>query len=611
MKKYDIETKKFSELKGKIEIPKFQRGLVWGDEKRKSFIKTLKDGLPIGVLLLSEKENGKYLVIDGLQRFSTMCDYSADVFSYLDRSEITDKDIISIIMSSKSASDVFYKHQESAQNTIKENIRDILVNNIRKGQGINDFKLSVQISKDLCSGIAELPKEDSGEISAAVYSIIDAFRKSSSIDDIEIPLIVFKGNESELAQIFQKLNQEGVKLSKYDVFAATWINHTVTVKNDPSFINFIINKYDDAQEKSSLDIANYDPDEIKKTGVLTVFEYAFALGKAMQDHFPPLFGESKDDSKIDSMGFLILAELFGLSYNQMGNLAIECDKYKKVIDFKELKDAIIESCNIVCSALKPFIIAPTAKNTSLACHSDLQLASYIIVVFKLKYSLSISNGLVEQKTNKGFELRQLKCFLWKHYIWDIIRDYWAGSGDTKLEGIIENPKTCRYIFDVDKNSFEQSLNEWLAESISATNQSSIKAQAKLFLNYLLRLSVPSYKIEKTDYDIEHCVPKKIIQAFFLNNKIAVPMSSVCNLVYIPKSDNRGKGELTYYQRRKKHPSAFTIDDAMLNDLCYPSESELSFVESHETITKNNYLTFLKNRAFFLARTFIDKIYKQD
>ena len=83
MLKYELEQKKFSELKDNIEIPKFQRGLVWNEDKKKEFIKTLKAGLPIGVLLLSKGENGKYLVIDGLQRFTTMVEYSRDYFSYI------------------------------------------------------------------------------------------------------------------------------------------------------------------------------------------------------------------------------------------------------------------------------------------------------------------------------------------------------------------------------------------------------------------------------------------------------------------------------------------------------------------------------------------------
>ncbi len=63
MLKYELDQIKFFDLRDKIEIPKFQRGLVWGGEKKKEFIKSLKAGLPIGVLLLSKTQEGKYLVI--------------------------------------------------------------------------------------------------------------------------------------------------------------------------------------------------------------------------------------------------------------------------------------------------------------------------------------------------------------------------------------------------------------------------------------------------------------------------------------------------------------------------------------------------------------------
>lgn len=52
---------------------------------------------------------------------------------------------------------------------------------------------------------------------------------------------------------------------------------------------------------------------MKKDGELTVFEYAFALGKQLMNSCPRLFNK-QDDSKIDSIGFLVLAELMGLTY---------------------------------------------------------------------------------------------------------------------------------------------------------------------------------------------------------------------------------------------------------------------------------------------------------
>ena len=607
MLKYDLDQIKFSELKDKIAIPKFQRGLVWGEVKKKEFIKSLKSGLPIGVLLLSKTIDGKYLVIDGLQRFTTMLEYSKDYFSYVDSSEITDSDIISIIIASEKAKEIFDMHTEKAKLNIQDKIRKIIVSNISTGQNKNLQQISKLATQQLCKEISELDDKDQMEILDAVYVIVDKFSASAKIDDIEIPLIIFKGKDDELATVFQKLNQEGVKLSKYDVFAATWFEHTVNVKGDADFIKQIIKKYDASEEESGLEISNYDSDEMLKTGELTAFEYAFALGKELIDKCPILFNAKKNDSKVESIGFLILAELFGLSYQDMHKLASIMSLHKK-LDFSKLKNAIVDTAKNVQSALGDYIVAPTKKKPSLACHSELQLASYIVVLFKLKYELSIENGLVDSG-NKAKEIKEVKRFLYKHYLYDILRSYWSGSGDSKLEEIIADPYTCRYVKDVNKDSFEQVVSEWLISSNKKSSLTTVSAETKLFLNYLLRIYVGSTDIAKTEYDIEHCVPKKVLTDYFVKKDIAVPVSATCNLVYIPKPENRGKGDLTYYQKQKKDASSYTLNEEVLSSLSYPEKDELEFVESVSSLTTENYFAFLEERRKYITNRFITKLYE--
>lgn len=603
MRKYDIEIKKFSDLKDKIDIPKFQRGLVWSKTKKVAFIRSLKAGLPIGVLLLSKKGD-KYLIVDGLQRFTTMNEYAKDFFSYIDKSEISDSDLMSIVLSSEDARNIFDGYIVSARNLQFEQMRTIIANQISEGQDKDLFQISLDTASELCKKISAFPDKDLTKIQGATYRIVNRIDSEAKIDDIEIPLIVFTGEDSELADIFQKLNQEGVKLSKYDVFAATWSNRTVVVNNDPAFIDFIIKKYETAKKESDLEIEAYDPDEMKRTGELTVFEYVFAVGKALMDRCKKLFPKM-NDAKIDSIGFLILTELMGLSYQNMDKLADKITEYKH-LDFKKLKDAILDAGSIVENALSPYIESPVkpkrGKRTSLVCHSELQLASYIIVVFKLKYNLDSKAGLTTNPRSK--ELTRVKENLYRHYLYDILKGHWSGSGDSKLEEIIANPTTCRYTRDVAKDEFEMAVSSWLSDGNKRGSLMNVSTETKLFLNYLLRTS--GIFQDRYSYDVEHCVPKDVLKKYYQIK--TVPVSPACNLVYIPSSDNRSKGEQTYYQRQQDDPGTFKLNQDQLDKFGYPSKQELLFVESTTTLTEDNYFSFLASRKEYLLHRFIVSLY---
>jgi len=130
----------------------------------------------------------------------------------------------------------------------------------------------------------------------------------------------------------------------------------------------------------------------------------------------------------------------------------------------------------------------------------------------------------------------------------------------------------------------------------------------LFLNYLLRDSANPADVAKTEYDIEHCVPKKVLQEFFVKKGVAVPISAACNLVYIPKAENRSKGDLTYYQKQEKDAGTYSLNEDALDVLGYPRKKELDFVRSVETLTAANYYVFLNDREKFITQRMIKIMY---
>ena len=613
--KYEIAQMKFSELDGRIKVPPFQRGLVWGEDKKEAFIDSLKSGMPIGTLLLAKEPGGSFLIVDGLQRFTTMRKYSKTYFEKFKDSELTTFDIVSILVASDTAFAWYSEETEQVQAIVREKIAKNLGRTIRESQGKSLMDIAQTAAERLCCEVAEFSEKDVLKIMSPIYNIVKRVESDATIDDVEIPLIIFDGSSEELAIVFQKLNQEGVKLSKYDVYAATWSNYQVNVKGDRHFIDHIIKKYDASQDNSGLEIFNYDPDVIQKTGELTPYEYAFCLGKELIDKCPVLFGgdekdSKKRDAKVESIGFVLLAELLGLSYQQMGGLAEQMKKYEDSLNFCSLKDAIVETAKSVQSALIEYITAPTKQKKSLACHSELQLVSYIVVLFKLRYDLTPENGL-NDKRKKAKEINEIRKHLYKHYLYDILRGFWSGSGDSKLREIVSDPATCRYTRDVSKDGMEQVLSEWLSSYNKRSSLISVSAETKLFLNYLLRFYEDHAKIRDNEYDVEHCVPKKVLQDHLIkkNKNAVIPISAPCNLVYIPKSENRSKGEKTYYQRQAEAPGTYTLNNEALSDLSYPTKRELQFVNSTETLTVEAYAKFLEDREKYVTHKMMDGLYK--
>ena len=269
---------------------------------------------------------------------------------------------------------------------------------------------------------------------------------------------------------------------------------------------------------------------------------------------------------------------------------------------------IWEICQVRRKTLQFAHISPAksknGKRASLVCHSELQIASYIIVMFRLKYELTTEVGLSVKAKHK--ELARVKENLYKHYLYDIIRGFWAGSGDSKLEEIIADPLTSRYTGDVNKADFQQQLLNWLDDANKKQSLVNVSAETKLFLNYMLRTS--KVYNEKCDYDVEHCVPKVVLEKFYVKKGIQVPISSACNLVYIPASDNRSKGDQTYYQRQAENPGNYVLNEEQLVALGYPMRQELEFVNSVETLAEENYFAFLKNRRNILLNAFIAALY---
>jgi hypothetical protein len=61
--------------------PDFQRDFIWGLEKQSCLMESLLMRIPLPVFYLAERYDGKIIVIDGLQRLTTISRYLKNEFA--------------------------------------------------------------------------------------------------------------------------------------------------------------------------------------------------------------------------------------------------------------------------------------------------------------------------------------------------------------------------------------------------------------------------------------------------------------------------------------------------------------------------------------------------
>ena len=265
-------------------MPMFQRGIVWNSNQYRNFIDSLKQGYPIGTLLFYKTvRNDKeiYTLIDGLQRCNTIKRYVEDPNSLFSNEDIEDT-ILEKIFS-------IMGYQEGSKNTIISKLREAFIDFIQSNNDISDiqyYDFALSISK-------EFPIINEGERFSMVMKSITPFVKKyketyQQMLLMEVPVIVYTGAEKNLPDIFDRINNGGTKLNKYQVYAASWsLENKITISNK-EIVNKILSKYDSMIIKG-FELQDYNREQLMKTKEFTAFEYVFGFGKYINDKYTYLF----------------------------------------------------------------------------------------------------------------------------------------------------------------------------------------------------------------------------------------------------------------------------------------------------------------------------------
>ncbi|MBQ6262301.1 MAG: DUF262 domain-containing protein [Clostridia bacterium] len=608
---------------GVFKVPRYQRGIVWSETQKADLIDTIKKGLPFGSLLLYKEPSGKYQIIDGLQRVTTVFGFVENPAQFFNDDDIDNTVIPEIVRKINVA---------GSQTIIAEKVNSSLIDWVKHCHtldaviGMQFYEFGEIIAKEFptCLG-----KE--GEIGRLIQPMLKAFQQTCyTINDINIPAIVIEGDPDLLPVLFERINSKGTQLSKYQIYAASWNTDEYCISDN--LVKIVIANRDryDSMLGGMTNIDDYDSVAFLNEKVLNTYEIAFGFGKMLCDSYPHLFGTAKEQTQVDSVGFTLINICLGLKNKDAHKMSSKLKELignsniniflTKIIECVKFVDGRIGKYNTFKSNSRP----DSGKNP---LHTEFQICSLIASVFLMKYAditLDSKENIVEYKIHLDYINNDkwsksteaaFKKNAPKIYIMEILQRRWSGTGDKKMDQVLITPNY--YTRDVTRFEFSNNLDNWFANLNNERSEIGKVAAAKepellmLALVYLMNNFSALNHLDDSKFDIEHLATKQLMKEKLIskyNGDLRLPISSFGNLCLLPEYDNRSKGKKTIYQdaeylKKTKKTISYIEDNYSFTkkeDLDWLSDKQLSADEFKEA-----YFNFIQNRFDYMKNIILD------
>lgn len=520
----------------RIVVPMFQRGKRWSKKQEQVFIDSLIKGYPVGTMLFYETfEDNKrtYILVDGLQRGNSIKKYMTNPTEFFYDDSISDEFCASVLKLLK-------QDGKSDYGTI----RTILTNFIKKQKTFKNLQY-FSVAKEIVDyfGVGYEPIESLIEmISLFFEERQDLYDKIAST---VIPVIVYTGDESNLPDIFDRINSKGTPLDQYEVYAAAWPVNEKYVISNTEIIEYIVRKYDSFVE-DGFQIHGYSREEMRSTRKVNAFEFLFGYSKYLVNKYDILgFNKNIPDDTVNPLAF----ELVNACLNDTDRIRT-LYKNLREIDLDTLEKAVcnaIEYVNDAISVVTKF--KGNSRNANKIFHSKYQVLSMISTTFKEMYA----DGQYSEMAATWNERKSVIAKnLVQYYVYDIITNYWSEGGTGKIHAAA---KPNRYMTEISSRAWMVALDSFFERSMLRSETKKVaspKSEEYVVLNCIYMKTFTAMDQLSIDrFDVEHIAPKEQMRKLIEScNGEGLPISCIANLCYLPEYVNRSKKDKNFYQDKK-------------------------------------------------------------
>lgn len=563
MAKYDIQSIDFPRLEGLVDLPKYQRPLVWTKTQKNNFIDNISHGYPFGSLLLYKYKDTdeKYTLIDGQQRYTTLIDYAKHPEEYfpVDASDSPHVAKIMIITGiSSQAEDV----QATLRAKIVAAIKELFHEQASRAKVDSSF-LVKRIREEWPSMTQDFATFEA--LNSIQGDLIEELNNFIDLDKLQIPCVIFRGDKSELPEVFANVNLGGTKLTKYQVFAAQWNRYSVTLPYKPlgnEILDKTIERYESlTEERSGLIIEDFDPKQMRDDRQVTLPELCHALGEMIVERVPACLPKKtlENDNAVDTIGYNTLAIVFGIKPQDIAGKPPVTGKSKglpslpdrfgdssfenKPDAIEELIEKILNEYDAVNGRFERHLRKPgnrTDYETSRS-NGQLQFLSFFAALWTLRYGAVKSTSIEPLPNSKTGHERTLKR-IFPCFILDMLTGQWKGSGDSRLGNYIDGTLDYLSTASFSKEKLEVAVNSHLDE---ITHAESVNKDPVALTLLTTASNMHRNLYQDNSYDVEHLISRDVLQkkteGVSRYKAFKIAGGSLGNLAYLSTSANRAKG----------------------------------------------------------------------
>ena len=601
-----------------LEVPSFQRQYVWNTSKQAELVNSIRAGYPIGSIIICNSGDidavGKqiYFLVDGLQRSLTIKALVENPFldAKGDGDLIIDGDEFVALQTAIGGGVEGTRLQEQVAGFLKD---------VKRPEGIawQPARLIERLQRHYLfqAGPVGLDK-----IRDAAHLLLEKIRSNAEIL-LETKIAVLRAEVpvEHINEVFRRINDSGVTLTKYQIWAASWLRDDVDTQN-LDILNCVSTKRNArAKELEANRI------KLRPSSSLSLYDYLDGMGRLLAESYPYLFRPSKKPTDETAHAFIVAALINKLRIDKrlehdLPRLMREAEGQKQ-IRTTLFEKHVLSAAAIAAEELGPLLSFQTYDFAAKKPKFELFHSDYFISALIAWVGVALSEDATVRKS--------LKHSLLVHYVFEqmspaqrshatdvqAFESVWKVTGKNShgVENIVRNPA---WSMPIAKDAFIARLNQWFESDLNTNllngSKRVVPSTATKLLLRLVMLQRSKALHANLSYEVDHLVPWSRFATWIDREHSANgwPINSIGNLALVPRLSNQGKGKLTVQEWLTKSPRAAKQSGYIREVLALDGELLNQFdLQGSFNVKESEFRELMQARWTVLRQIIVDSLFE--